>query len=102
MTVICFGAVMKALRIIVGILVVGFLLHLATLATQDCTVGVYVYEICFWLRVREYLGLPASGLLRAGALEVVGLALAAGIYLTIRYVFPPWRAPSRSRGESET
>jgi hypothetical protein len=81
----------KVLRIAAGIFIVVSMLHAATLATRDCTVGLYAYDDCLWVWVREHLGLPSSKVLRAGFLELVGLALAAGLYLTIRYVFPPWR-----------
>ena len=89
----------KLFRIIAGLLLVGFLLYAATLATRDCTVDVYAYDICLWIWLREHLGLPASKFLRAGALELVGLAIVAGLYLTLRYVFPPWSKPSASPNE---
>jgi hypothetical protein len=82
----------KALRIIVGVSLLGLFLHLASLATRDCTIGVFLYDNCLWLWLRDRLGLPASKILRSGFLELVGLALLAGIYLTFRYVLPPWKA----------
>ncbi len=78
----------KALRIIAGIVLVGLLLAAASLATRSCTADLFVYDSCLWIWVREQLGLPASKLLRAGFLEVVGLVILAGIYVTVRYVFP--------------
>jgi hypothetical protein len=86
-----YSAMLKVLRITAGIVFVVSILHAATLATRDCTVGLYAYDDCLWVWVGELLGLPSSKVLRAGFLELVGLALAAGLYLTIRYVFPPWR-----------
>lgn len=77
-------------RIIVGLFIIGVLLHAASRATRDCTVGLYVYDICSWVWLREQLGLPASKFLRAAFLEVMGLTLTAGIFLTIRFVFPFW------------
>jgi len=87
---------LKALRVIAGIVLVGFFLHLATLATQDCTIGLLAYENCWWLWVREQCGLPASKLLRAGFFELLGLLLLGGLFLTFRYVFPPWSRPAPS------
>jgi hypothetical protein len=91
----------KLLRIIAGLLLVGFLLRAATLATRDCTVGIYAYDICLWVWLREHLGLPASKVLRAGALELAGLAIAAGLYLTLRYVFPLWSKPSANPNDPD-
>ncbi len=88
---------MKVIRIIAGILLTGLLLHAANLAVRDCTAGLNSYDNCLWLRIRERLGFPPSKLLRAGALELVGLALLAGLYLTVRYVFPFRRKPGESR-----
>jgi len=79
---------MKAIRILEGIFLCVVLLYLAVLATQDCAADIYSSENCLWLRVREYTGLPPSRLLRAVAFELVGLTILAGLYATIRYVFP--------------
>jgi len=78
----------KALRIILGLAVVGLVLHLADLATRDCRIAPYVYDDCMWMGLRTHLGLPASRLLRMGVLECVGIVLALVLYLTFRYVFP--------------
>ena len=82
----------RATRLFAGILLVCGILYLASLATRDCTVGLYVYDNCLWKRFRELLGLPASKFLRAGFLELIGLTLVAGLYVTLRYVFPAWRS----------
>lgn len=82
---------LKATRIIFGSALAASILQAATLATRDCTVGLYSYDNCLWVWTRELLGLPSSKLLRACFLELVGLALAAALLLTIRFVFPPWR-----------
>ncbi len=79
---------LKAFRILLGSLLAWLLLHAANLAVRDCTVGVDRYDNCLWTSVRGRLGLPPSVLGRAVTLELVGLALLAGLYLTIRYVFP--------------
>jgi hypothetical protein len=92
----------RLFRIIAGLLLVGFLLHAATLTTRDCTVGIYAYDICLWVWLREFLGLPASKVLRAGVLELVGLMITAGLYVTVRYVFPRWSKPSAPRHGSKS
>jgi hypothetical protein len=81
----------RVFRVIVGIGLVGLILHVASVAVRDCTVGIFAYDNCWWLWVREQLGLPANKFLRAGFLELVGLALLAALFLTFRYIFPPWR-----------
>ena len=78
----------KTLRIILGLAVVGLVLHLADLATRDCRIAPYVYDDCMWMGIRTHLGLPASRFLRMGVLECVGIILALVLYLTFRYVFP--------------
>ena len=78
----------KGLRIVIGLLLTGLLLYGATWATRDCVAGLYSFDNCLWLSVRAHLGLPPSKILRAAALELVGLTLLAGLYLTVRYVLP--------------
>jgi len=80
----------KAFRIILGIVVVGLVLHAADLATRDCRVAPYMYDDCMWMALRARLGLPANRFLRMAALECVGIALALVLYFTFRYVFP-WK-----------
>jgi len=80
----------KAFRIILGIVVVGLVLHAADLATRDCRVAPYVYDDCMWMALRARLGLPANRFLRMAALECVGIVLALVLYFTFRYVFP-WK-----------
>ena len=82
--------VVYTLRIVVGIFFIALFLMAASRTTRDCTVGVYVYDICAWIWVREQLGLPASKILRAAFLDLIGITLALGILLTIRFVFPFW------------
>jgi hypothetical protein len=89
-----------ALRIVAGIVLIALLLEAASRTTRDCTVGLYVFDICSWVWLREHLGLPASKLLRAVFLELVGLTLTAGIYLTIRFVFPFWRTGKEPKMEA--
>jgi len=92
-------ALLDALRIVAGLLIIALLLYAASRITRDCTVGLYVYDICAWVWLREQLGLPASKFLRAVFLELIGLTLAAGIFFTIRYVFPFWRRDANSNKE---
>lgn len=84
----------KLLRIIAGLALLAGLLGLANLAVHDCTTGLGVYDNCVWVWVREHSGLPASKLWRSLTLEVVGLTLLAGLYVTARYVFP-WKVERR-------
>ena len=76
------------LRIVVGIFIIALLLYAASRATRDCTVGLYVFDLCSWVWLREQLGLPASKFLRAVFSSSMGLTLTGGIFLTIRFVFP--------------
>jgi hypothetical protein len=80
----------SVLRIVVGVFIIALFLTAASRTTRDCTVGLYVYDICAWVWVREQLGLPASKFLRAAFLELIGITLALGIFLTVRFVFPFW------------
>jgi hypothetical protein len=93
---------LKVPRVAIGILLSGLLLYSATLATRDCTVGVLVFDNCAWVWMREWLGLPASKLLRAMVLESIGLGIAIGLYLTIRYIFPFWKSKSATRDQTQT
>ena len=97
----CARTLISAVRIVAGIVIIGLLLHAATWTTRDCTVGLYVFDICSWVWLREQLGLPASKFLRAAFLELVGLTLTAGIYLTIRFVFTFWKTGPTSNAERE-
>jgi hypothetical protein len=86
-----------ALRIVAGLFIIALLLTAASRTTRDCTVGVYIYDICAWVWVREQLGLPASKFLRAVFLEIVGLTLAAGIFVAVRFVLPFWGTSKQSK-----
>jgi len=90
-------ALLYALRIVAGIFIIALLLTAASRTTRDCTVGLYSFDICSWVWVREQLGLPASKLLRAVFLELIGLTLTVGIFLTIRYVLPFWGPTKQSK-----
>ena len=93
--------VVYALRIVVGVLIIALCLLAASRTTRDCTIGLYVYDICAWVWVREQLGLPASKFLRAAFLELIGISLALGIFLAIRYVLPFWGSGARTRQEAD-
>ena len=94
-------AFLYVLRMVVGLFIIALLLYAASRTTRDCTVGLYVYDICSWVWVREHLGLPASKLLRAVFLEIVGLTLIAGIFWAIRYVLPFWGSRTDSKVEGK-
>lgn len=65
-------------------------------AVRDCPASPGAVDNCLWLGLRERLGLPASKLLRAGFLEVIGLAILASLLLTFSSVWP--RPSRRSSG----
>ncbi len=90
---------LRTLRIIATLLITGLLLHAANLAVRDCSTGLYTFDNCLWLFLSEKLGLPQSTFGRAVALELVGLALLAGLYLTFRYVFPLLRGTPPPQAE---
>ncbi len=77
---------LKALRIVGGSIVTGLLFYAAKLAVRECSTGLLTTDNCLWLWLRHRLDLPPSWLGRSVALEIVGSALLAGLYLTIRYV----------------
>jgi hypothetical protein len=79
---------LKWLRITAGLAACAAILYAATLATRDCSVTPYFAANCFGIWAKNHLGLPPNHILRALILEVVGLILAAALYLTIRYVLP--------------
>jgi hypothetical protein len=91
---------LKALRIPAGVHAIALILAAASRAVRDCTVAPFVYENCIWLQVRDRLHLPQSKFLRGLTLELVGLALLAGVLLTIRYVFPTRKAHGVDTGPS--
>ena len=86
-------------RVLLGIIIVGGIVWAATAAVNDCTVGLYRSESCLSLWVREQTGLPLSKLGRAVVLEIAGILLAVGLYLTIFYVFPAWKVSRRLANE---
>ena len=91
---------LKALRTLAGVLALALILAAASLAVRDCPVAPFTYENCIWLQVRDALHLAQSKFLRGLTLELVGLSLLAGVFLTIRYVFPTRRAHRFDSGPS--
>lgn len=103
---------LKLLRILTGVMLVGLILFAASRTVRDCPAGPYLYDNCLWLWLRDALRLPQSKLLRAAALEFVGLMLLAGLYVAARFVFlmgrathapgsnSPREAPTHSRSKS--
>ena len=99
-------SMLRTLKIVAGVLLIGLLLAGAQFATRDCTVGFLRQDNCLWVSASEYLGLPQqSKAMRAVFLEGVGLALLAGLYLTYRYflssAFKPRTGRARSRQSAE-
>jgi hypothetical protein len=78
----------KALRITLGVAIVGLVLCAAELATRDCRIALYVYDNCMLMGLHSHLGMPDSRFLRMGVMECVGIVLALILYLTFRFVFP--------------
>ncbi len=74
----------RILQVLLGIVVLGLLLGVASWAVRDCEVALYVYENCVWLDARNALALPQSKLLRAVVLQAIGLILLGGIHITWR------------------
>ena len=89
----------KIARSMLGCLAVATILYAAQLAVRDCPSGLFVSDNCLWLWVREQMGLPDSRLLHWLVLFIIGLLLLAGLYLTIRYIFP--RAAAGRAAENE-
>jgi hypothetical protein len=89
---------LKALRILAGVLALAFILAVASRVVRDCPVGPFTYENCIWLQVRDALRLPQSKVLRGLTLELIGFCLLAGVLLTIRYVFPSRRTQASDAG----
>ncbi len=79
---------MRIARYGTGLLIAGLVLWLATMATRDCSVGPYLAANCLSLWVSHKLGLAFSPLLRSLVLEIAGLILVGGLYLTFRFVVP--------------
>lgn len=90
---------LRTLRVIAGVILISFLLYAANRAVLDCRAGPYHYDNCLWLQVRDRLGLPQANFLRMITLECVGLAILAGLYFTVRLVFPPFGRKSLSQTE---
>ena len=93
---------LKTLRILAGILALALILAAASRAVRDCPVAPLTYENCIWLQVRDRLDLPQSKFLRGLTLELVGLSLLAGVFLSIRYVFPTRSAHRFDSGPSSS
>lgn len=90
---------LKALRVLVGVILISLLLYAANRAVMDCRAGPYRYDNCLWLRVRDRFGLPQTTFLRMVTLECVGVAILAGLYFTVRFVFP--RRDRKSLSQTE-
>lgn len=87
---------LKCLRVAAGLSLVSLLLWAAQRAVRDCATGPYSFDNCTWIWLRAHFGLPQSRTLRTLGLEFVGLSLLAGIFVSLRYVLPPFRKASSS------
>ena len=86
------GIMSKAMRITLGVAIVGLVLCAADLAMRDCVIALYVYDNCMLMGLHSHFGMPDSRFLRMGVLECVGIVLALVLYLTFRYILPFRRA----------
>ncbi|MGH9469140.1 MAG: hypothetical protein ACRD1N_02210 [Terriglobia bacterium] len=75
-------------RIAASCALVALVFYLSTLAVEDCTAGLFVYDNCLWAWVHEQAGLPQSRFLQALTLFAAGLALLVVLYLAVRFIFP--------------
>jgi hypothetical protein len=94
------NAMIRWLRMISALVLAAALLEAANWAVRDCATGPNSTENCLWLRVRTWFGLPASKLLRAGVLEIAGLAILVGLWGVVRYLWPrrPAKVPMTGAG----
>ena len=88
------------LRMIAACLLALALLEIANWAVRDCATGPNTADNCLWLRVRQRTGLPPSRILRAGVLEIVGLAILAGLWLIFRRIWPPQTGNHPAKAEA--
>jgi hypothetical protein len=92
----------RFLRMVAALGLTAVLLGAANGSVRDCSTASHTIDNCLWLRLHGSFGLPASRLLRAGALEMAGLAILAGLWFVFRYLWPqrpaemPTAAPVRS------
>ena len=78
---------LKYLRGLAGVLVLGGVAFMVNFATRDCREAVGVWNNCFWIYVRQSLGLGESRLLKVFVLEGLGISLVAMIWISVRYLF---------------
>lgn len=96
------NAMIRWLRMISSLVLAAALLEAANWAVRDCATGPNSADNCLWLRVRAWFGLPASKLLRAGVLEIAGVAILVGLWGVVRYLWPrrPATVPTTGAGAS--
>ena len=78
----------RYLRGLAGVLVLGGVAFMVNFATRDCREAVGVWNNCLWIYLRQSLGLGESRLLKAVALEGVGISLVTMIWIALRYLLP--------------
>lgn len=97
------SAMIRWMRMIAACALAWALLDVANWAVRDCPTGPNSVDNCLWLRVQRLTGLPASKVLRAGVLEVVGLLILAGLWIVFRYLWPRRSAkPSESAAAAKS
>jgi hypothetical protein len=79
---------MAWLRRVLAMAIAVALLAAANFAVRECPAGAGFVDNCLWLGFRGRLGLPASTLLRAAFLEVIGLSILASLLLTFSSIWP--------------
>ncbi len=64
----------------------GGVAFMVNFATRDCREAVGVWNNCFWIYLRQSLGLGESRLLKVFVLEALGIGLVAMIWIAVRYL----------------
>ena len=77
---------LRYLRGLAGGLVLGGVAFMVNFATRDCREAVGVWNNCFWIYLRQSLGLGESRLLKVFVLEALGIGLVAMIWIAVRYL----------------
>ena len=64
----------------------GGVAFMVNFATRDCREAVGGWNNCFWIYLRQSLGLGESRLLKVFVLEALGIGLVAMIWIAVRYL----------------
>ena len=82
------AAAVAWLRRLAALAVAAALFEAANFAVRECPAGSNSADNCLWVGLRGRLGFPASKLLRAAFLEVIGLTILGGLLLTFSSIWP--------------